>query len=89
VRRKTQPRQIALRAAQSEDDYAIYVTTRRTVDGRFFGELLISRMTDGRKLFPFEGAPEIGPFVTVNEARDAAQGYGLQLVAADLANPEA
>ncbi|CAH2799982.1 MAG: hypothetical protein CPDRYMAC_5076 [uncultured Paraburkholderia sp.] len=45
-------------------------------------------MTDDKVLFPFDGAPIIGPFETAAEARDAAQSKGDQTVTADLVCPE-
>jgi len=48
----------------------------------------VVRKTDGRVLFPFDGAPELGPFPTKVEALAAAQVYGEHIVAADLARPE-
>jgi hypothetical protein len=76
------------RPASSVEDFDIHVTTRGTWDGRFCGVLTVVRKTDGRQLFPFPGAPDIGPFDTIDAARAAAQAYGENLVAADLAKPE-
>ncbi|MGF6508072.1 hypothetical protein OKW26_003898 [Paraburkholderia sp. 32] len=73
----------------SRDDFSIYVTARRSADGRFYADLLVSRKVDGRRLFPFDGAPEVGPFNSIEEARLAAEEYGARIVAADLACPEA
>jgi hypothetical protein len=47
------------------------------------------RKTDGRLLFPFAGAPVIGPFPTRQEARTAAATFGSRIVAGDIDNPEA
>ncbi|CAB3809479.1 DUF6723 family protein [Paraburkholderia fynbosensis] len=69
-------------------DYRIYATYRRTGSGEFMGELKVVRTLDGRLLFPFDGAPPIGPFQVPSEARDAAKSKGEEIVAADLANPE-
>ena len=74
--------------ASSAGDFGVYVTTRGTWDGRFIGVLTVVRKTDGRRIFPFPGAPEIGPFDTAAEARAAASDYGEVLVQADLRNPE-
>jgi hypothetical protein len=52
------------------------------------GSLKVVRKTDGRLLFPFAGAPVIGPFATALEARSAATIYGAQIVADDIKNPE-
>jgi hypothetical protein len=75
--------------AGSKHDYEIYATYRRTTEGAFIGLLKVVRKTDGRLLFPFAGAPDIGPFENGQEAREAAQRYGEGVVDADLENPEA
>jgi hypothetical protein len=46
------------------------------------------RKTDGRLLFPFDGAEAIGPFETSDEARRAANARGQQIVASDIERPE-
>ncbi|MDH6146368.1 hypothetical protein OKW46_000290 [Paraburkholderia sp. WSM4179] len=72
----------------SRDDFSIFVTARRSADGRFYADLMVSRKVDGRRLFPFDGAPDVGPFDSIEEARLAAEEYGARIVAADLACPE-
>ncbi len=74
--------------AESQNDYEIYATYRRTTEGAFVGVLKVVRKTDGRLLFPFTGAPDIGPFADGREARAAAQRYGETVVKSDLDNPE-
>jgi hypothetical protein len=74
--------------AKSESDFEISASSRLAGYRRFFGVLNVVRTTDGRRLFPFDGAPELGPFPTKVEALAAAQVYGEHIVAADLANPE-
>lgn len=88
-RRKQKLIQYAPATGLSSDDFSIFVTARRSADGRFYADLLVSRKVDGRRLFPFDGAPEVGPFATIEEARLAAEEYGARIVAADLACPEA
>ena len=70
------------------NDYKTYATYRRTVNGTFMGALKVVRTLDDRLLFPFDGAPTIGPFDDAAEAREAARLKGEEIVAADLANPE-
>ncbi|WP_460909246.1 DUF6723 family protein [Paraburkholderia jirisanensis] len=82
------PRDAASSCAQSRQDYEIYATYRRTTEGAFIGLLKVVRKTDGRLLFPFAGAPDIGPFDTGEVARTAAQTYGERVVESDLSNPE-
>lgn len=69
------------------DDFAIYATYR-LIHGRFIGSLKVVRKTDNRLLFPFEGAPTIGPFAHKEEALRASETLGLQIVEGDIANPE-
>ncbi|OTP78072.1 hypothetical protein PAMC26577_05435 [Caballeronia sordidicola] len=52
------------------------------------GSLKVVRKTDSRLLFPFEGAPAIGPFDDKEQALRAATALGMQIVEADIANPE-
>jgi hypothetical protein len=59
-----------------------------TGHGVYFGTLKVVRKTDGRVIYPFDGAPAIGPFSTAQEARDAAKEYGRTLVSGDVLNPE-
>jgi hypothetical protein len=68
-------------------DFPIYASYRG-VPGQFYGTLKVVRLTDKRVLFPFEGCPEIGPFLNRQSAVDAAQRYGEQLASGDLLNPE-
>ena len=74
--------------ATSEDDFDVFATTKLAGYLRFYGVLRVIRKTDGKVLFPFDGAPELGPFATKNEALAAAQVQGEQIVAGDLAHPE-
>jgi hypothetical protein len=88
VRRKLLVKQTGKSRPDTADDYVIYVTTKFTATGRFFGELLLVRTTDARKRYPFDGASPIGPFPTVDDARAAATAHGVSLIEADLRNPE-
>ncbi len=74
--------------AASEDDFEISATSKLAGYRRFFGVLKVVRTTDGRVLFPFDGAPELGPYATKLEAVAAAQVYGEHIVTSDLARPE-
>jgi hypothetical protein len=88
VRRKLLPRISGKPRPDSPDDYVVYVTTRFVAADRYFGELSLIRTTDGRKLYPFDGAPSIGPFCSMEAAREAASVQPRELILADLANPE-
>ena len=74
--------------ASSEDDFDITAMSRMSGYRRFYGVLKVVRTTDGRVLFPFDGAPELGPYPTKLEAIAAAQVYGEHIVTSDLARPE-
>jgi hypothetical protein len=74
--------------AKSEEDFEVSATSKLAGYRRFFGVLKVTRTTDGRLLFPFDGAPELGPYATKLEAIAAAQVYGEHIVTSDLARPE-
>jgi hypothetical protein len=76
------------KADVADGDYEIYATSHGTGDGRYVGRLKVVRTADRKVLFPFDGAPEIGPCATLAEARRAAIEYGREIVAADRATPE-
>lgn len=52
------------------------------------GCLRSSGKTDNRLLFPFDGAPTIGPFDEKADALSAAATLGVAIVDADIANSE-
>jgi hypothetical protein len=72
-----------------DDEYSVFVAGHRTSDGRFTGALKVVRKADKRLLFPFDGAPVIGPYRNADEARRAAVEVGKRVVTADRAAPEA
>lgn len=71
-----------------EDDFQIYASYRGSNASGFFGTLKVVRKTDGRLLFPFDGAASIGPFPTKAAAVAAALDRGDAVVKGDLACPE-
>ncbi|SDR54167.1 hypothetical protein SAMN05443245_7367 [Paraburkholderia fungorum] len=73
---------------QTADDYFVSIASKSVQKGRYYGTLSVVRKTDGRILYPFDGAPDLGPFPTFVEARDAAQVWASRLISADLLNPE-
>ncbi|KDR37596.1 DUF6723 family protein, partial [Caballeronia glathei] len=70
------------------DDFAIYASNRRGAAAEYYGTLKVVRKTDGRLLYPFEGAPTIGPFSSRARATEAAEQLGLTIVMGDIARPE-
>ena len=72
----------------SPDDFKIYVSYKTNMSGQCFGLLKVIRKTDNRLLFPFTGAPELGPFPIKEDALNAAQELGWRIVSDDIANPE-
>ncbi|WP_144022100.1 DUF6723 family protein [Caballeronia sordidicola] len=64
------------------------VATIRTGSDQHYGILKVVRRSDKRILFPFNGAPTIGPFPTWTEAHDAALATARKIVEDDLKNPE-
>jgi hypothetical protein len=90
MQRSTQESEMARHKADvADDEFEIYASYHSAGDGRYIGGLKVVRKADRKILFPFEGAPQIGPYDTVEEARRAAVEYGRALVAADRAAPEA
>ncbi|MDR5777533.1 MULTISPECIES: DUF6723 family protein [unclassified Caballeronia] len=75
-------------AGTAEGDFVVYASYRGTEASGFYGKLKVVRTTDGRLLYPFDGAAPIGPFPTKQEASVAAVTLGTEIVAADLAYPE-
>jgi hypothetical protein len=74
--------------SRDERDFEIYASYQVNASGLYVGTLKVVRKTDGRLLFPFTGAPVIGPFDTRQEARAAAASYGTKIVEGDIDNPE-
>lgn len=70
------------------DDFLVYASYRGSMTAGFFGTLKVVRATDGRLLYPFDGAEAIGPFANKADAINAAQRRGDEIVRADLACPE-
>ncbi|MDR5758489.1 DUF6723 family protein [Caballeronia sp. LZ035] len=81
-------RHVEPRPGTSADDFQIYASYRGSTASGFFGTLKVVRKTDGRLLFPFDGADTIGPFATKADAVAAALARGDTVVSADLARPE-
>jgi hypothetical protein len=75
------------KADVADDEFEIFASYHSTGDGRYIGGLKVIRKVD-RILCPFDGAPQIGPYESAEEARRAAVEYGRSIVAADRAAPE-
>lgn len=74
--------------ATTDTDYLVSIASKAVQKGRYYGTLTLVRKTDGRILYPFDGAPDLGPFPTFVEARAAAQSWASKLINADITNPE-
>lgn len=81
-------RNVAPRPGMSHSDFEIYASYRGSTGSGFFGTLKVVRKTDGRLLFPFDGADAMGPFATKADALQTAQERGRAVVDADIARPE-
>jgi hypothetical protein len=53
----------------------------------FIGKLTALSETDGQKLYPFESAPFIGTFNSLQRATEAEQALGPSVVEGDLKTP--
>ncbi|WP_087039577.1 DUF6723 family protein [Caballeronia arvi] len=72
--------------AVGRDDFHIYDSY---VGARRLGfQDVVVRVTDGRLLYPFDGADAVGRYSTKDEAIRAAQQRGEEIVGADLTYPE-
>ncbi|MEX3943836.1 DUF6723 family protein [Paraburkholderia sp. BR10937] len=56
--------------------------------GRYCGYLKIRRKSDGKVIYPFDGCPTPGVFLTPAEARGAARDLAAVLVKGDMNMPE-
>ncbi|MEZ2354881.1 DUF6723 family protein [Caballeronia sp. RCC_10] len=72
----------------TEDDFCIYASCRGSRASGYYGTLKVVRKTDGRILFPFDGADTIGPYATRDAAVAAAEHRGDEVVRGDLRTPE-
>lgn len=88
VRRKIMVKRSGKSRPEAPADYIVHVTAKLAAADMFFGELSLVRLTDGRKLHPFDGAAPIGPFPTFESARAAAAAHATKLIEDDIRNPE-
>jgi hypothetical protein len=72
----------------SEADFDIVTTYHDNGSRQFYVKLKVTRSTDGRRLYPFDGASQIGPYPDHQAAFEAATALGRQIIRADLNNPE-
>lgn len=69
------------------EPFTVQITVSQ-IAGAYYGQLKVVRRADQRRLFPFEGAPTIGPFDLNSDARKAAHLMAQKVIADDLTNPE-
>ncbi|WP_341845309.1 DUF6723 family protein [Caballeronia temeraria] len=79
---------IADRPRLTPDDFAIYASYRIGTATEYYGTLKVVRRTDTRLLYPFDGAPTLGPFISSEEAICATRNFGNAIVEGDLLRPE-
>ncbi|MGF6532622.1 MULTISPECIES: DUF6723 family protein [Paraburkholderia] len=69
------------------ENYHVAVSSRRTSSGTV-PTLKVTRLSDGRAIYPFQGHADMPFFEDAQAAELYAQTYGLQLVDGDIAVPE-
>ncbi|WP_086380550.1 DUF6723 family protein [Caballeronia sordidicola] len=70
-----------------EENFTVQISVNQ-IAGAYYGQLKVIRRAARRTLFPFEGAPTIGPFDLNTDAREAALLTAHKVIADDVANPE-
>jgi hypothetical protein len=68
-------------------NYLVAVSSRRTSSGTV-PTLKVTRLSDERVIYPFQGHADMPFFESSQEAEQFAQTYGLKLVDGDIAVPE-
>lgn len=66
----------------------MYASYRLNAGALFVGNLRVVRMTDGRVLYPYVGAPTVGPFNLKEEAYAASIALANKLIDDDIKSPE-
>jgi hypothetical protein len=79
---------MAAQPGLTSEDFAIYASYRRGTATEYYGTLKVVRRTDSRLLYPFDGAPPLGPFTSKDEAVCAARNFGNAIVQGDIIRPE-
>lgn len=70
------------------DDYEVVCQPKMDIQGRYVGFLRVTRKTDGKVIYPFDGCVLPGPFLTASEAREVAHALGEEFVRLDISHPE-
>ncbi|MGA7780774.1 MAG: DUF6723 family protein [Paraburkholderia sp.] len=69
------------------ENYHVAVSSRRTSSGNV-PTLKVTRLSDARVIYPFQGHADMPFFTSAQDAEEFAQEYGLKLVDGDIAVPE-
>jgi hypothetical protein len=69
------------------DNYNVAVSSRRTSSGTI-PTLKVTRLSDERVIYPFQGHADMPFFASAQDAEEFAQAYGMKLVDGDIAVPE-
>jgi hypothetical protein len=69
------------------DNYHVAASSRRTSHGTV-PTLKVTRLSDSRIIYPFEGHADMPFFSNAQEAEDFARAYGVKLMDGDIAVPE-
>jgi hypothetical protein len=69
------------------ENYHVTVSSRRTSSGNV-PTLKVTRLSDERVIYPFQGHADMPFFQNAQDAENFAQEYGMKLVDGDIAVPE-
>jgi hypothetical protein len=69
------------------ENYHVVVSSRRTSSGNV-PTLKVTRLSDERVIYPFQGHADMPFFENAQDAEQFAQTYGMKLVDGDIAVPE-
>ncbi len=83
--RRQPPHLVADRTGRA--NYHVAVSSRRTSSGTV-PTLKVTRLSDERVIYPFQGHADMPFFENAQDAEQFAQTYGMKLVDGDIAVPE-
>ncbi|WP_259294856.1 DUF6723 family protein [Paraburkholderia sp. DHOC27] len=74
-------------APAGRDNYLVAASSRRATSGNV-PTLKVTRLSDERVIYPFQGHADMPLFDNPQEAEEYARAYGAKLVDGDIAVPE-